>query len=372
MINSKEPSPYFSSIDPEKLFEFLKHRQWDFKNNVKDKFSIWVKGDKKLYIPLDKNAFDYKLRINEVFQDLSNIEKLALEEISNNTSIKTYDTIRIQVDAPGFIEGSISLKKAANLYSGGKALLIASANAAHSKKPSYSGKSISEVEDYINTVRVGQSEIGSYVAKFLSPLPPDVEQLPGIAQREVFERSVTETLVKSIKAMNECVARFENTDNKKVFNEFVEQGLSSNLCEAAILLCESSSRENVNIDITWSPIVEPKTICSVSLEKSSITTLITAANYLRNLEEPDEYNFEGYVSELMKDEVKTFDKGLMKFWAKYKGSYRIILIALTKNMHELATIAYKDSLKIKITGKVTRRGRRLYIPSPESFTIIPN
>ena len=110
-----------------------------------------------------------------------------------------------------------------------------------------------EANEYMQRVRLGQTEHGSFVVTLLAPVPPLLQpQLdPSWArfEDEPLERRVTRRLVIAPLRLHGPCCRTRLVWRPGAFERAVAQGVSANLCEAVANLIDQSS--GVDISVTW-------------------------------------------------------------------------------------------------------------------------
>lgn len=352
------------------IAEALEVRQWRLVKTIGEKFSIWEKGEQKIYVPARQDFSDYSLRIREIAQELDGNEANAILDILTKFKDAYFDTIRIRVDNCGEIEGAIKVEKAKQLYDGGHLLLVASANTAFEKRAIYRGKISAKVHEYIDSVMAGQTEIGSFVAKFYSPLPRDLARFEGFEAQTTFERTVTESLVTSVNRLGEAISKYKIQRKQGIFSELVQEGISANLCEAALELTESSSFSDVEIDVSWSKILPTQILGKAVIQKNDSRYLAEAAGHLRSFEDLVFTEIEGYVTDLRKEYLTSLGRGIVLITARMNGVYRKVLVELSEQEHSEAIHAYENNQKVTISGKLRKKSKHWRLEDIGKFSIL--
>ena len=259
LVRDREAFATLSHLD---LRAYLHARGWREEGRLGDKALILVRdahGESfEILLPLREDIGDYLARMAEAVHVLAEVEQRAETSILADLSVAGSDVIRVRAMEASH-DGTIPLLGGVALYTEARELLLAAACAAQSPRPVFHSRKPQMALDYMNNVRMGQSERGSYVATLLSPVDPALRsvsggQLPLLPEfeEEPYERLVTLTLVRALRAAREAVTEAIATDGFEAFESRVENGISSNLCEALAGLIETVGA--VDIGLTWAKV----------------------------------------------------------------------------------------------------------------------
>ena len=165
------------------------------------------------------------------------------------------DLIRIRAPAGNAADGTIPIKAAVAFVERARDLMLAAACAAINKRSYFATRKPAQATDYLDHVRMGQTERGSFVLTILSPVTPllRLADLFPMEPPEPYERSVTRTLAVSLSAIRAAADTAAAQGDLKPFSDAVEQGVSANLCEALVGLAQVSPSDGLDIGISWSP-----------------------------------------------------------------------------------------------------------------------
>ena len=123
-----------------------------------------------MLLPTSPDVRDFTRRMAELVADLIEIEKRSSSDILTDLTLAPFDVIKIRSpDADNY--GSVRLSAGVDLHEEASNIIVAAANAAASPLPrkSWRGRRPDEVNSYIDNVRLGQTQRGSFIVMLLSP-----------------------------------------------------------------------------------------------------------------------------------------------------------------------------------------------------------
>ncbi|HKI19050.1 MAG TPA: hypothetical protein VKA15_14275, partial [Isosphaeraceae bacterium] len=181
------------------------------------------------------------------------------------------------------------MDKGIQLLRAGRELLLAAACSAihphtfHSQKARNEQK---EVDEFLKSCRLGQTERGSFVATIITPVPPDFQDVvnsdddDGHARAQPYPRRVMIHLMSALGFVSEAI----QTGKPGKILTGVEQGISANLCEALKAMRPTGDQSRLDISVSWARIRGniPETVPeSVSFPQESFSFIEEAGRQLR-------------------------------------------------------------------------------------------
>ena len=245
------------SLLPNQLYSYLSAQNWIEDGSIGTMATIWHRNevehhDYEIIQPNTTNLKDYHQRVYDLVNILADFESRSIFDIADDLSHFHADVIKIRVVHDDVGDGSIPINDGVLLFDKARELLTSVVKATFNKRKYFGGGGVSaEIADYLDTLRFGQTEVGSYVVNLIAP----VEQFSSdhIDQLDVsLTRHVTSTLANSLAAIDESISEYKHTGSKQCFDGAVLKGASANLCDALIGLSGESKQRNVNISITLS------------------------------------------------------------------------------------------------------------------------
>lgn len=249
----------------------------------------------EIVLPTSPTARDFAKRMQELLTDLSDYENRQAHEVMIDLYMAPFDVIKIRPpDADDY--GSIRFAAGIDLHAESRNLLRAAANAAASPIPrrSWRGRSFDEVTNYLGNVRLGQTQIGSFILNVLSPWDfATGEQAALDLSEPTFGRRVTNSLAAALRATEKAMRR-SVTEGAKPLIESYQTGISSNFCAALARL--ASEGDGVDVTLAWSPSQPKDEIVKLSLRREDAAILTEASLALASQEAEPNFTMEGLVT----------------------------------------------------------------------------
>ena len=185
---------------------------------------------------------------------LATIEQRPIWEILNDLSAPSGDVFRLKIAGSVTSQGSFPLDEAIKLFQGGRQLLWSSAFGLLRPESLHPHRKIKQVEDFLKTCRLGQTERGSFVATIFAPVPPEIQ--PALANLDAgqfqleqpFARQVTTRVMSSLG----LVASAIQTGRPEQLLDAIPRGVSANLCDALVMMKPPGDESRLDVDVTWS------------------------------------------------------------------------------------------------------------------------
>ena len=228
---------------------------------------------------------DYSRRIAQIIKICAHVEQRPEPAVLRDLSLADVDLIRVRVRAAKD-DGSIPIHSGVVLLTESRQLLLAAACSTTGPQRSYRAGRNRQASDYLETVRLGQTEQGSYVVSLLSPVSPalvDDEQV----EFWPFARRVTKRLFTGLDAARDAVILVNRGGGIEVFEQRLEAGVSANLCAAAAHLIDEG--DGLDVSISWALTHAPSEPASVRFEPSDAGVLSAAARVLTRSGSTSEY-----------------------------------------------------------------------------------
>ena len=158
------------------LKAYLDSQGWRAAGTYAGKAAIYASpsdngGTAEILVPLNDDVADYAARMADAVAALARIEDRDEQAIFSDLSEAGSDVIRLRASEADD-EGTISLADGVALHREAENLMLAAACAAVEPRRSYHARKIAEVRDYLDELRLGQTERGSYVMTIRSPISP--------------------------------------------------------------------------------------------------------------------------------------------------------------------------------------------------------
>jgi len=350
--------------------------EWEAKTRNR-LFSTWCRPGQNdssafLFVPLSPGPADYEDRLRELVLGIAAVEERNIDAVVTNLRYATADLIRIGLVSPRVGPGELPIEDGRNLFDGARDLMLWAACAAVQPRASFGPRVPAAARDYLEGVRLGQTEKGSYVVTVISDVAPPEQQAlvpdDDIQFDTPFERRVTSRLMESLSA-TQSAARLvvdEQADIAETFEAVVERGVSANLCAAIAKMAEEQAGSQVEVRMSWAssrPPVATELPPAVTFPPSSLPVLSDAHSALRQLGPFEDVVVEGYVIRLNrgKDEAAI---GSIVIDGDARGERRNIHVELPDAQYHLAVEAHDDRYPVRVIGTLAKRGRYWVLSDP--------
>lgn len=333
----------------------------------------------EVIVPLTRAAPDFVRVVGHALRIMSEVEGRSQLEIFEDIENANADLIRVQLKDPGFADGSIPVEAGRTLVGDAVDMVVAAASAAASgsqPKPLYASRKAHAVTEFMKFVRLGQTEVGSYVLKFKTMVPPMEVDLDGQHflpdMDEPFQRRVTKRLASALSATRSSIEGVRRDGDYRSFREAVAEGVSVNLVDAITRLVTDTGAAETQISITWSPtryeadLLAPR----VSFLPLDVPFLETASRMLRELSPRPEHSLLGVVKNLHKDSED--GPGTITVEAVVDGKFRPVKITLPPEDYRKAVEAHIGWARIAASGELVKSGRSWELRDPVGFDILSN
>lgn len=358
-------------VSPEQLEAYLRNAHWIQTGKLRSVATIWNRRDDldaEVVLPLSRSVKDYAPRLRDALTAVASFERRGvLDVISDNGRIfANVITVRvIHADTDG---GTIPINDGVLLITKAKDLLSAAAQSIFAKRKHFTGKPTPDAKEYVDTLLLGQTEIGSYVVNVIAPVQEGAVA-PGQAASVPLADAVTLNLVSGLEALEVASERYRDTGSLREFETTIVQGASANMCDA--LLGFSGVKRNRAFEIKVSP-------SEGSMFKTDARTFSFDAPQVEILEKAssffkDDYvlsgrTLTGYVTKL--SQPKEDEAGTITLDTQFDDLNRKVRIELGKDDYHTAVIAHDTRQYVQCSGDVHVKSKTASLLHPQSFRIV--
>ena len=375
-----------AAIGVAELGAYLRSSGWQEVRLLGDRAAIWQKrtdeGEEfETLVPQKRSLDDYTLRIAQALEVLSVAEARSELEIYADILRTQTDTVRLQFRSSIFEDGSVPLTQAIRMVEGAREMTLAAACATVSPRSAYSKRKPQQAMDYLDKIRMGQTERGSFILSLHTPVPPRLRvsertqpmlnfDLPASEREEPFERRVSLTLAHSLHAALNASLRANASGDLTPFQNAVAQGVNANLCDAIANIGLETLTKSLSIAFQWSP---TRTLLAPVPQRTEFTAdqftvLREAARLFRENEPQEDYEISGYVVRLGRAEGES--QGQVTISGYIEGRPRRIRVTLSDTDYQLAVQAHSQEEPIQCTGELVKEGPSYTMRNPRNFSLL--
>ena len=240
------------TVTPRGVHAYLAAHGWTKTGPYRgDRGDVYRRADDRrtVLVPASTRFADYPIRILQLAEIVGRTEDRRPSAVLADLSLAAVDLIRVRL--PGVHDDqSLALDAGVDLLAGSRKLLFAAACAAVRPQRQFRAGRHERPSTYIASVRLGQTEPGSFVVNLRVPVSPSLAE-PDQAHlfAPPFERRANRTLVAGLRAAREATDLVSRGDHVRAFERRVLDGVSANLCTAAAGLIDVGG--GLEVAVSW-------------------------------------------------------------------------------------------------------------------------
>ena len=363
----------FAVVAPRALHAYLVAQGWhrvEPYGNTGDVYGL-EGARRELLVPASSGFADYQLRISQILEILSLVEERDSRAILRDLSLADYDLVRVRLPEAG-ADGSLPIDSGVTLFQESRNLLLASACSASRPQRAFRAGRNQQASNYLHTVRLGQTEQGSFVVNLLSPVPPNLAGQPNSYAElasEPFPRKVTRKLVSGLKSASEAVDSVNRGSDIQAFEQKVPQGVSANLCDALANLLNYENSEHLDISVSWSLTRKPpEDRAQVRFNTPDASILREASRILKDRQERPDERVAGYVTSLTREQLEHRGRATIK--AVIDEVMSSVRVDFRPHDYSRITLAHDERRVVSLEGDLRREGQRWVLENPRDLEVL--
>ena len=360
------------AVSPAALSAYARTAGWTKVDTYGEHSDVFMgEGLPEIILPRTAHLGDYARVVSmviEIFAKVADVDQLALYR---DLSMADRDAVRVRA-VDGDDSGSVAVSDGIDLLSGARDMILAAACSLQGPQPLYRAGANREAMAYLNRIRLGQTEQGSFAITLLSPVISPPIQQPLFSASEYgddpIERQVTRRLADALAATREATEKTVAGD-AGAFSEAVASGVSANLCEALVKLIEPFS--TLDISLVWAR-THPRSTARnvVRFASHDAPILCEAARSFRDREPRPDICLLGVVQRLKRGEADT--EGTIALRASIDGQNQAVVAVLKQSDYERAIQAHETKSPLVMEGDLERTGQRWRLLNPRIADVILN
>ena len=364
-------SPSLPSVSLRSLYSYLTSHGWQKIENFGESGLVYGLENQPLELLVPTVMLsDFRRRIGEILQTLSEVEGRDPLAILRDVSLSEYDLIRVrltELDAGG----SVPVSDGFILFQESRNLLLAAACSVSRPQRAYRAGRNQEASDYMNSVRYGQTEMGSFMVSLLSPVPPNLGGQSDMSTRlpaEPFARRVTRKLVSGLRSAREAISFADYGGDISAFERSVSQGVSANLCDSIAGLLDFENRQSIDVSVSWSLVREPpEDRAQITFNSSDISVLKEASRILKDRQERPNERIDGLVTFLARGQTETRGRATLK--AVVDGTMSSVRVEFAPTDYSRIVEAHDEKRVVSLEGDLRRDGQRWVLDNPRDLEV---
>lgn len=357
-------------VSTDQLHTYLRSKQWREDGKIRSVATVWHREedlDAEVVVPFPY-VKDYRQRLRQALRVVAGFEQRAVRDVVSDIARLFSNVISVRVIHADTKDGTIPIGDGVLLIQKAKELLLSAAMSMNSKKKQFIGPSSRDARAYVETLLLGQTEIGSYVVNVIAPINPGAvaaehgDSMP-LAQ------AVTLNLITGLQALTSASNEFQEGGTLRVFDAAVQSGASANMCDALLGFSGSERNRAFEIRVTSEagPLFasEPKVF---SFDAAHIEKLSKASAYYK-----DDYVLEGreltgFVKKLNRQQGE--NAGTVAIQCTVEDVERLVRVDLEGEDYHRAVLAHDQQSFVQCSGNVHIKSRSARLLNPHSFRVV--
>lgn len=359
------------SITADHLRVYLQVRGWREDGKIRGIATIWHRDnseDAEVLLP-SLSAKDYRPRMQQALRAIAQHEKRTTGEIIKDVLSQLSNVITVRVIHEDTTDGTIPISDGVLLITKAKELMASAAQSVYLKKKHFTGNFTREAKEYLEKLRLGQTEIGSYVVNIIAPIEINSSSQERIVEPISLSQAITTNLVAGLGALERASEKYEKTGDLKEFDQAVHEGVSANMCDA--LLGFSGEERKREFEVSVYGIASQILPCEVkkfNFSRVDLEILESVSGYYKDDYVVPAVNLIGYITKLAKaaDDMT----GTVVIDPLFGGIEKKVKVTLEGLEYHEAVLAHDKSKLVKIIGDVHVKSKSATMINHSGLSII--
>ncbi|KPX97193.1 Uncharacterized protein ALO63_02431 [Pseudomonas amygdali pv. mori] len=374
-MRRNELAKHLNDITPAQLETYMLSHGWFRDGDFKGLASIWHRSgtdqsDAEILLPNSASAQDFTDRMVDAVIAISQFEDRSFPTVLKEVMGHFADLVRIRVFHSDVDAGTIPINDGVLLNIRARDLMASAVMSTASKRRHFMGKRSPEVKEYINSLRLGQTEVGSYIVNIIAPVGPSQSD-QGSFEDIPLSNIVTANLASSLEALTFAVNEFSSIGDLTVFDAAVTSGASSNMCDALVGLSGAEKKRGFEISIT--PSHRPEVVSQIKsfrFDVESVVKIADASAYYKDNYVLPARTVIGSIRRL--DRPLNDEAGTITIATMVGELEKHVSIQLGPDEYMDAVNAHKQKAAIQCTGDLHVSARSSKLLNPSGFRVLSN
>lgn len=373
VMSNLDESKAVAALSPTHVAGYLREQGWRDEGKFGpygQRYTIDRNGrTEQVVLPRLSSIVDFSRRMAELVDAVSKVEERDPSSVLFDLTLTPFDVVRVRSkDADDY--GSIRFDTGIQLHEEARRLVVASALAAEvsgQPRKAWKGRRPDSVGQYIERLRLGQSENTSFSLTLLSPYSFEPNGQTTLFQDEAFGRRVTRKFGAALAAIQGALAE-SVTDPLPAFEKSVDAGVSADMCQALAKLADSDA--GVEVSVSWSPAKPVQPPVRLALSRQDAAVLQEVARIFSRQEPEPEFVIEGLVEEI-KEKPERFDGSVViQAPLPNQPGVRKIRVHFDQTYRDIVYDAARNKKWVRVIGDLAREGKFLTLLGPRDFSIV--
>lgn len=359
-------------VSIEEVRRYLQAKNWVCSGSIPLAATVWHRVDSEdaeVVLPLSRSVKDHDQRLRDAVESIANFERREPIDVANDVAGTALELVAVRVSSEDTLDGRIPINDGILLIQKAKDLLYSAAMALYAKRKHFGGRLPKETKEYLDTLLLGQTEVGSYVVKVIAPLN-DVFVDPGESnEKSSFTQEVAHSLTSGLSALTEAARRYQSSGDLSVFARAVGHGASANMCDALLGFSGSDRSRSFEVKVSGpaGPLFARETKV-FPFKARDIETLKTASGFFKGDYVLRGWEVVGSVKHLRRPHTEEI--GTITVDTIIGEGERSVNITLGPEAYQLAVRAHERKLTVRCWGDLHVKSRSATLMNPNGFQLV--
>lgn len=324
------------------------------------------RGQVSVDVPRSTGFIDYDRRVVELVEVLALVEQRSARSIVFELSQPEADILSFRFTGAETNDGTISIDDGIRIREERRRLLLSVAHSVIEPLPHHPRLSRTEPLELLAACRELPPKVGSYLSPVLVPVSPEVGDA---SLEDPFSRRVTKMLASALHTTADAL----NAGEDGRLLQGARLGLSSNFL-AALSGLRPPGRGTLEIGFSWAARRKAPAFRfrAISFDHRVFDPLREVARVLRESSPSPGTMVEGYVASFdreAKDPTRPGEVVVIATMEDSPGTPKVHM-ELSPEAYAQAIVAHQTARRVRVTGTLTREGRRYVLRDPGGFGIV--
>jgi hypothetical protein len=360
------------------LESYLSNNDWSNEGVLRDVAHIWHRRDSdiaEVIVPLHERLRDYPERLTDALCAVASFEGRKPDDVLNDVLGLSSNYVTVRVIHEDTAQGTIPIQDGVLLVQRARDLLQSAAYSIYSKRRHFSGPLPSDARTYLDSLLLGQTEVGSYVVNVIAPVQStqdrrmgDMNVLPD-SESASFGAVVTTNLTLSLATLYEAVEDYSVNNDITVFDKAVFDGASANMCDALLGFSGIDRKRSfeIKIEAVATPLF-PAEKRAFLFDAIAVTGLGKASEYFKDNYVLHDQTIIGFIKRLDRTQGDQF--GRVTVSATVNGADKNVVIELEGSDYNDAILAHRDGVVVQCKGDIHVAPRTTRLLFPTDFRVL--
>ncbi|GAB5545419.1 MAG: hypothetical protein SangKO_051790 [Sandaracinaceae bacterium] len=361
-----------AAIKPVTLQEYLRSRGWRLERDLSaaQGIALYGRDGQTIDVPQKPELADYPRRVAEVLGLVAEMEGRSPLALADELLQPVGDTIGVRVDSEHARSGTLPLVDSLKLREAAKNLILASAHSTISPEAYFPRLSRGPAVSLLSSVREGQNERGSFVARFIIPIDPAVGEQVDLDETP-FGRRVVRLLMGALAGVH----RVRSLGDYDELLGMEKHGVSGNLLAALSAMRGVIGGGSLELSVSWArnrpP--PPSTVSRVQFPAETLDGLDAVVDRMRGRGQTKAFSVQGFVTRLDRPAFDVDAPGDVVLVPSGEDAAELARVHVHLDAHAYADAisAHQTGDPVRVVGTLKKDGRRWVLTDASGFERLP-